>query len=147
LAVQLIRAAHPFGAAPVFFDDRSVDQFVVASRLAVIHAFDGRRQREIRQAGFGRRLIAKRRAQLEHSGWRLAIAFLFDRSFRLPDIEQPLAPAHAVLAEHHCKGRFEFLQGLPVSFIALGSGLDVIPVLAGDHDQLIAVVESLGHRG
>ncbi|MCY1374218.1 hypothetical protein D9M69_615450 [compost metagenome] len=58
-----------------------------------------------------------------------------------------LAPAHAILAEHHCKGRFEFLEGLPVPFIALGSTLDVIPAFTGDHDQLVTAVESLGHCG
>ncbi|MCY1186194.1 hypothetical protein D9M73_270390 [compost metagenome] len=52
-----------------------------------------------------------------------------------------------MFAEDDRKRRFDFFEGAAVPFIALGSTLDVVPVLAGDHNQLSTAVEPLRQRG
>ncbi|MNL29397.1 hypothetical protein D3C87_1510780 [compost metagenome] len=144
LAIRVIVTPHAFRTVPVPGGCRPVDQLVVMSGVAVVHAFAGRCQRQVRQFGAGAAVVAERRSQLEQPGRGFSVAFAFDRALPLLDVlGNTLAPGQPALAQHHRKGLRVFLKGGPSADIALGCALNVSPVFAGNHDQLVARIEKV----
>ncbi|MNI45512.1 hypothetical protein D3C73_999390 [compost metagenome] len=109
--------------------------------MTVVDAFGGGGQGEVGQSGGGGGVEAKGRPEFENPGWRFSIALAFDRRVARIGAGQALAPGQAVFPEYHREGLAVFAKGVAIAFIALGDALDVVPGLAGDHDELPARIE------